>query len=149
MLMLYTYRLTIFDKELQESYTCDHTIIADTTDDRTALLRKSLFDPHECSLTRHILVCARALSLREIAIIDKRMSLVFSVHSIYLTFHRHGGSHSAWLVAPPRIRTNVEVSSIDERVIHQYSIEPIFRGQFAGCERYQRMLRDLTCPTDC
>jgi hypothetical protein len=149
MLMLYTYRLTIFDKELEESYTCDHTIVADTTDDRTVLLRKSVFDPHECSLTRHILVCARALCLREVAILDKRISLVFSVHSIYLTFHRHGESRSACLVAPPRIRTSMEVSSIDERVIHQYSIEPIFRGQFAGCERYQRMLRELTCPADC
>jgi hypothetical protein len=149
MLMLYTYRLTIFDKELHESSDHDQTIVADTTDDRIALLRESLFDPHEGTLTRHILICARALSLREIAILDKRMSLIFSVHSIYLTFHQIGEGRSACLVAPPRICTNVEVSSIDERVMHQYSVEPIFRGQFADCKRYQRMVRELICPAEC
>ena len=149
MLMLYTYRLTIFDKELQQSSDRDQTIVADTTDDRIALLRESLFDPHKCTLTRHILICARALSIREIAILDKRMSLIFSVHSIYLTFHRIGEGRGACLVAPPRICTNMEVSSIDERVMHQYSIEPIFLGQFANCKKYLRMFWELICPVEC
>jgi hypothetical protein len=137
MLMLYTYRATILNKELDLSYSGDYSVVADTRDDRIALLRRSLHDPFAVSVVRHILIGARSLTLREVSLLDEAMRITLGEQCLYMTHPTVIRSRAGAPANPPRIYAQAEVETADAGAFPRDALWQISPDQYAYCARYR------------
>ena len=70
MLMLYLFKVEVFDLGLNYSYATDCVVIADTHEDRSRLIRCQFGDHNGSILKRSVLLCARGLTLRETRLLE-------------------------------------------------------------------------------
>jgi hypothetical protein len=131
MSMIYDYRVTVFhDDTPQQTDTFDHAIIAGTNDHRGTVLRRSLEDVDGCAITRATLLSARALTLKELGLLDCTTLKVHPVPGIYLTRRISPAPDDAWTAWPPRIQSLRELVLMDHKARDQHAIHPMFPGQF-------------------
>jgi len=70
MLMLYLFKVEVFDLSLNYSYATDCVVIADTHEDRSRLIRCQ-FGGHNGSIVKHsVLLGARGLTLKETRLLE-------------------------------------------------------------------------------
>ncbi len=70
MLMLYLFKVEVFDLRLNYSYTINTVVIADTKEDRGPLLRCQFEGHNESLVKRSVLLGARALTLGETRLLE-------------------------------------------------------------------------------
>ena len=70
MLMLYQFKLEVFDLRLQYSYSTNCSVIADTRDDRGPLIHRQFGDHNGSSVKRSVLLGARALTCAEVKLLQ-------------------------------------------------------------------------------
>jgi len=70
MLMLYLFKVEVFDRGLDYSYSTDCVVIGDTQEDRGQLIRCQFDDHNESVVKRSVLLGARALTLRELKLLQ-------------------------------------------------------------------------------
>lgn len=74
MLMLYVFKVEVFDLSLSYAYSTDYTIVAGTNEDRSLLVR-SRFELDKQSVVKHsLLVGARFLTCSEVALLKAASS---------------------------------------------------------------------------
>lgn len=70
MLMLYLFKVEVFDLGLNYSYSTDCVVIGDTHEDRCRLIRCQFGDHSRSVVKRSVLLGTRALTLREIDLLE-------------------------------------------------------------------------------
>ncbi len=137
MLMLYSYRATIYLEEFQFSYSGEYSIVADTGDDRVSLLRRSVHDPIVATVLRHVLISARVLTPHEVSLLDAAMRDSPGKRPLYITHPWLSRDVSGDRARPPRIYSAVELRATEGAEARQSLILPLSPEQFAFCARYR------------
>lgn len=70
MLMLYLFKVEVFDLGLDYPYSSDYVVVADTHEDRGRLLQRQFGDRNRSVLKRSVLLGARALTLAETRLLE-------------------------------------------------------------------------------
>jgi hypothetical protein len=70
MLMLYLFKVEVFDRSLNYRYSTDCVVIGDTHEDRGRLIRCQFGDHNASVVKRSVLLGARGLTLRETALLE-------------------------------------------------------------------------------
>jgi hypothetical protein len=142
MLMIYDYRVTVsLEDSPQRTDAFDHAIVADTSDNRSAILRHSLECVKGRTLTRACLLSVRALTLREISLITGTALNARPVPGIRLVRRIARPPTGSWTVWPPRIQSFREVVLMDCKDLGEHAIGQMFPGQF--CIRDWRSCTNL------
>lgn len=136
MLMLYTYEITVFDDEFDASYSLTRVIVAETEDDRMELLRHSESCARRSTITRHVLVSARALTVHEVSLLDDAM-LTGVRAPLYLTYSSPASPSGSSTYGLQRIHSLEELESLDESVLATRSVWALRREEYEHCSRYR------------
>jgi hypothetical protein len=134
MLMLYLFKVEVFDLRLSYPYSTNSVIIADTREDRSRLLRLQFGDRDGIVVKRSVLLGARTLTCREVSLLD--MSVGTS-GSIWLTTRVRtvGAPHARHL---PRLQSEEEMYEITERVSERYDSFPLGTDQYIHGVRFSQ-----------
>jgi hypothetical protein len=137
MLMLYNYALTMFDDQLKQSYWSSMTIVADTEDDRMKLLRQPVYELLDGHLTRQVLVSARALTLRELSVLDEAMRSGPDRQWLDLVHPLQSCDYYCDLVDSPRLLSKEEVASMSSEECRRNVRWKTIPRQYENCSRYR------------
>jgi hypothetical protein len=135
MLMLYLFKLEVFDLTLNYSYSTERPVTADTREDRGRLVRRQ-FDDHTRSVVkRSALAGARALTCAEINLLE---SAIDTKDSLWLTTRIRTDLHAQHLRHLPRLQSEVDMYELMERTPSRYDSYPLMTDQYVHSAHFSR-----------
>lgn len=127
MLMLYQFNVEVFDLGLSYSYATRCTVIADTREDRSCLIRHQFGTHNENVLKRSVLLGARSLTCSEIDLL--KLSVETDV-SIWLTTRLKTESSDLQVRHLPRLQSEKDLYELLERAPERYDSIPLMMDQY-------------------
>jgi hypothetical protein len=127
MLMLYQFNVEVFDLCLNYSYATHCTVIADTHEDRSCLIRHQFGTHNESVLKRSVLLGARSLTCSEIDLL--KVSVETDV-SIWLTTRLKTESSDLQVRHLPRLQSEKDLYELLERAPECYDSIPLMINQY-------------------
>ena len=133
MLMLYLFKVEVFDLSLNYAYSTDCTVIARTQDDRRRLLNRQFGDHNRSIVKRAVLLGARALTCGEAALLE---GAVITAPTLWLTIRLSRGADEPGLRRLPRIQSGEEMYDLLERIPQKYDSSPLEEDQYVHGKRF-------------
>jgi hypothetical protein len=127
MLMLYLFKVEVFDLGLRYSYSSDCVVIADTQEDRNQLLRRQFGNHNGSSVKRSVLLGARALSCAEVVLLK---TTVGTSDSLWLTTRVRAETRISYVRQLPRLQSEEEMYELMESAPERYDISPLMTDQY-------------------
>jgi hypothetical protein len=127
MLMLYQFNVEVFDLGLEYSYATHCTVIADTHEDRSHLLRHQFGAHNKSVLKRSVLLGARSLTCSEIDLLE--VSVETDV-SIWLTTRLRSETSDLQVRHLPRLQSEEDMYELLERAPECYDSIPLMMDQY-------------------
>jgi hypothetical protein len=135
MLMLYLFKLEVFDLTLNCSYSTECPVIADTREDRGQLIRRQFGDHNRSVMKRSVLVGARALTCAEINLLELAIGTNDGVWLTTRIRTELGAQHIRHL---PRLKSEVEMYEFMERTPEGYDGYPLMTDQYVHSTHFSR-----------
>jgi hypothetical protein len=135
MLMLYLFKLEVFDLTLNYSYSTECPVIADTREDRGRLIRRQFDDHNRSVVKRSVLVGARALTCAEIKLLELAID---TKDSLWLTTRTRADLHAQHLRHLPRLQSEVEMYELMERSPEGHDGYPLMTDQYVHTTHFSR-----------
>ena len=135
MLMLYLFKLEVFDLTLNYCYSTECPVIADTREDRGQLISRQ-FGDHNRSVVKHsVLVGARALTCAEINLLDLAIG---TKDGLWLTTRVRTDLRAQHVRHLPRLQSEVEMYEFMERTPEGYDGYPLITDQYVHSTYFSR-----------
>ena len=135
MLMLYLFKVEVFDLGLNYSYSSDCVVIADTREDRGRLIR-SQFGEHNGSVVKHsVLVGARALTLNEVKLLEASAG---TSNTVWLVTHIPPARRTPIVRPLPQLRDKCDMDELLARNPERYDSTPLMDDQYMHSAWFSR-----------
>ncbi len=135
MLMLYLFKVEVFDLGLNYTYSTDSVLIADTHEDRSKLLRFQFGGHNRSVVKRSVLLGARALTCAEVHLLESTIGTsanVWQITRIRTDLRARQVRHL------PRLQDEVEMYELMERTPERYDGYPLMANQYIHSTRLSR-----------
>ncbi|MDE3103868.1 MAG: hypothetical protein KGK08_01720 [Acidobacteriota bacterium] len=127
MLMLYLFKVEVFDLGLNYSYSSDCVVIADTHEDRGQLIRCQ-FGEHNRSVVKHsVLVGARALTLNEVKLLEASAG---ASDTVWLVTRVSCMRRTPYVHPLPTLHAESYMLELQERFPELYDSTPLMDNQY-------------------
>jgi hypothetical protein len=134
MLMLYLFKVEVFDVGLNYSYSANSLIIADTHEDRSKLLRFQFGDHNESVVKRSVLLGARALTCAEVHLLESTIGTSANLWQIT----RRTDPRARQVRHLPRLQNEGEMYELMERAPERYDGYPLMTDQYVHSTHFSR-----------
>jgi len=135
MLMLYLFKLEVFDLTLNYSYSTECPVIADTREDREQLIRRQFGDHNRSIVKCSLLVGARALTCAEIDLLE---SATGTEDGLWLTTRVRTELRAQQMRNLPRLQSEVEMYQLMERTPDGHDSYPLMTNQYVHSAHFSR-----------
>jgi hypothetical protein len=135
MLMLYLFKLEVFDLGLNYSYSTECSVIADTREDRGRLLCFQFSDHNGSAVKRSVLIGARALTFAEVQLLELATATSETVWQTTRVRTDLRAQHARHL---PRLQSEAEMYELMERTPEGYDGYPLMADQYIHSMRFSR-----------
>ncbi|WP_158790029.1 hypothetical protein [Granulicella sp. L60] len=127
MLMLYLFKLELFNLTLNYSYSTECPVIADTREDRGRLIQRQVGQHNRSVVKRSVLVGARSLTCAEINLLELAIGTRDGVWLITRVRTELRMQHMRHL---PQLKSEVEMYELMERTPSRYDSYPLMTDQY-------------------
>jgi len=135
MLMLYLFKVEVFDLGLTYSYTTNCVVIADTQEDRTRLIRCQYGDHNKSVVKRSVLLGARALTYAEVALLEMSSG---TSDSVWLTTRVTTEPRTPYVRHLPHLQSEEEMYEATENAPERYDTSPLMSDQYIHSARFSQ-----------
>ena len=135
MLMLYLFKVEVFDLGLTYSYSADTVIIADTHEDRSKLLRFQLGDHNKSVVKRSVLLGARALTCAEVHLLE---STIGTSANLWQITRVRTDPRATQVRHLPRLQNEGGMYDLIERAAERYDGNPLMTDQYVHSTHFSR-----------
>ncbi len=135
MLMLYLFKVEVFDLGLNYSYSTDCFVIADTHEDRGRLIRYQFGNHNGSVVKRSVLLGARALSCSEVVLLERSAGTTDSVWLATCLRTRPSMPNVRHL---PRLESDEDMYELMEQAPDRYDGLPLLTDQYIHGKHFSR-----------
>lgn len=135
MLMLYLFKVEVFDLGLNYTYSTDCFVIADTREDRGRLIRYQFGNHNGSAVKRSVLLGARALSCSEVVLLERSAGTTDSVWLATCLRIRPSVPNVRHL---PRLESDEDMYELMERAPEPYVSFPLMPEQYIHSNHFSQ-----------